>query len=451
MSNEKTKKSLLYLKDIVILILLLICCMLPLFRQFTCSLKFTIKNEYTILKVIGFIGIVFLIGYLISGLKKTDNSKKYLKNNLPIILFTIYMMWTLISCFMSPNKQNAFNGTDFRKDGYISYIMYAGIFSLALCLKSEQLKKILLNMFLLIAILGIIFIEIPKNGYLQNMFWQNDHVRGVFYNLNHYGYYLLIANAIAVFLFVTEEKILNKILYCIAYTYLLCYLIINNTFGCYLALLGTLILFLAISIIKKHNIKISLITIGIFVFVTIFANIFNNTTSQNIKQLGLDLGSIVGATSSKELENNNKETYMQAGSGRMEIWIDGLKFFANRPVLGYGPENLRPMYEADEIDQDRPHNIIIQQLTTSGLPGCILYFTALGIIILKGLKSFNAKNSIYTVTLFNTIAYLISAMFGNSMYYTSPYFFIVLGLLMNEIIKVDNCEKGKEIGEIQRN
>ena len=182
--------------------------------------------------------------------------------------------------------------------------------------------------------------------------------------------------------------------------------------------------------------------------VSIFVNIFNSSTSNNLKQLGLDLGNIASATSSKDDTN---ESYMQAGSGRMEIWIAGLEFFANRPVLGYGPENLRPMYEANGIDQDRPHNIIIQQLTTSGLPGCILYFTALGIIILKGLKSFNAKNSIYTVTLFNTIAYLISAMFGNSMYYTSPYFFIVLGLLMNEIIKVDNCEKGKEIGEIQRN
>ena len=450
MNSEKAKQNLIYLKDYIIFILLLFCCMMPLFRQFTYSLKYSLEDEYTILKIIGFIGIFFLIAYLIINIKKSSNSKDYIKNILPIILFTIYMGWTLISCIFSPNKYNAFCGTIYRKDGYISYILYAGIFALSFCLKSDRLKKLLLNLFILIAVLGIIFIELPKNGILQNIFWQNDHVRGVFFNLNHYGYYLLIATSISAFFFAIEENVLKKVYYCTIYIYLIYYLIINNTFGCYLALLGTLILFLAISIIKKQNIKIALITIGIFVFVTIFANIFNNTTSQNIKQLGLDLGSIVGATSSKELENNNKETYMQAGSGRMEIWIAGLKFFANRPVLGYGPENLRPMYEANGIDQDRPHNIIIQQLTTSGLPGCILYFTALGIIILKGLKSFNAKNSIYTVTLFNTIAYLISAMFGNSMYYTSPYFFIMLGLLMNEIIKIDD-EKGKEIGEIQRN
>lgn len=37
--------------------------------------------------------------------------------------------------------------------------------------------------------------------------------------------------------------------------------------------------------------------------------------------------------------------------------------------------------------------------------------------------------------LFMVIAYLISAMFGNSMYYTSPYFFILLGFLMGENLK----------------
>lgn len=432
MNHEKTKQNLLYLKDSIIFILLLICCMLPLFRQFTYSLEFAMQNEYTVLKIIGFIGIFFLIGYLIFSYKKIDNSKKYLKNNLPIILFIAYMFWTLISCIISPNKQNAFNGTDFRKDGYITYIMYAGIFSLVLCIKSDNFKKILLNLFLLIAILGIIFIEIPKNGYLQNTFWQNDNVRGVFFNSNHYGYYLLIANVISVFLFVTEKKLSKKILYCISYIYLLYYLIINNTFGCYLAFLGTLILFLLISIIKKQKVKIPLITLGIFLIVSLLTNIFNSKTVNSLKQLGSDLGNILTVNSS---EKSSNESYMQAGSGRMEIWIYGLEFFTERPVFGYGPENLRPLYEAKGVDQDRPHNIIIQQLTTSGLPGCIFYFTALGILIIRGLKNFNTENKIYMVSFFVTIAYLISAMFGNSMYYTSPYFFIMIGLLSSENLK----------------
>ena len=39
------------------------------------------------------------------------------------------------------------------------------------------------------------------------------------------------------------------------------------------------------------------------------------------------------------------------------------------------------------------------------------------------------------------IAYLISAMFGNSMYYTSPYLFILLGYIFNKCITKDNETK----------
>lgn len=441
MNNEKTKINLIYLKDSIIFILLLLYCMIPLLRQFSFSVKYAVENEYSILKIIGFIGIFFLVGYLIINLRKTNNSKEYIKNNLPIIIFTMYMLWTLVACIMSPDKYNSFCGTNYRKDGFISYIAYAGFFALALCLKSDKYKNILLNLFIIIAILGIVFIELPKNGYLENMFWQKDHVRGVFYNLNHYGYYLLIATSIAAFLFTTEEKIPKKICYGAEYIYLLIYLIINNTFGCYLALLGTLIIYLVISIKKKQKILISLITIGIFILVTVIVGIFDKTTLNNIQQLGFDLGNIATATASKDAETINDEAYKQAGSGRMEIWIDGLKFFAERPIFGYGPENLRLLYEANGVDQDRPHNIVIQQLTTSGLIGCLLYFTALGSILLKGIKKFESNKKILGVCLFTVISYIISAMFGNSMYYTSPYFFVILGMLMNEILKKESENK----------
>ena len=50
-------------------------------------------------------------------------------------------------------------------------------------------------------------------------------------------------------------------------------------------------------------------------------------------------------------------------------------------------------------------------------------------------KKIREKESIGKVVLFVVIAYLISAMFGNSMYYTSPYFFIFLGWLMKDNIR----------------
>ncbi len=92
------------------------------------------------------------------------------------------------------------------------------------------------------------------------------------------------------------------------------------------------------------------------------------------------------------------------------------------------------------ISQDRPHNLLIQLANTSGIPGLILYVTAVGIILIRAIKTMNENNSLHIVLLFTLVAYLISAMFGNSMYYTSPYFFILLGFLMCENVKERDCK-----------
>ena len=53
------------------------------------------------------------------------------------------------------------------------------------------------------------------------------------------------------------------------------------------------------------------------------------------------------------------------------------------------------------------------------------------------------QNPLYVVCMFSVIAYLISAMFGNSMYYTSPYYFVILGFLFKEIVETQNQKDNK--------
>ena len=60
----------------------------------------------------------------------------------------------------------------------------------------------------------------------------------------------------------------------------------------------------------------------------------------------------------------------------------------------------------------------------------------------KDILQKQSKKGIQELVLCVVIAYLISAMFGNSMYYTSPYFFIFLGWLMKDNI-IDNSKENK--------
>lgn len=430
MKKIKIIDSLYQAKEVIIFILITILYSIPLLKHLLPTYLFALNNDYFILKVIGIIGAYFLVFYIIFLFYKSENKKDLFKDLLPVFILLLYMIWSLISSIFSENKSLAFLGTFYRHDGYITYLLYAGCFGLSFGLKSTKAKKALLYIFTIIAIFSILLIELAKNSILIGFVCNLDISTASFFNSNHYGYYLLLTTAICSFLFITEHNKFLKILNLIMYSFLLYYLVLNNTFGCYIALITTLIIFLIISIIKKENKITYTIPIVIFILVSIFVTTnSNNVTTGNISSLTKDIGTLLTSSS-------QDKKWKKAGSGRMELWYYGLQFIIEKPILGYGPENLESKYLNLGINQDRPHNLIIQLATTSGIPGLILYSFAIGLILVRGIKRFTVKNQLLIICLFSVIAYLISAMFGNSMYYTSPYYFIILGFLFQEIVNL---------------
>lgn len=185
---------------------------------------------------------------------------------------------------------------------------------------------------------------------------------------------------------------------------------------------------------------ITTVSILIFIINSCFVQ-YNgiNVVTNNMKNLFSDVSSMFKVTKDRitntEIKTETEKKLEKAGSGRAKIWKYGLKIFLDKPILGYGADNLESEYRKYNIRQDRPHNLIIQLATTSGLPGCILYIIAIGLILARAFKRLNNSNRIYTIVFFAIIAYLISAMFGNSMYYTSPYYFIFLGIIFSITIR----------------
>ena len=267
---------------------------------------------------------------------------------------------------------------------------------------------------------------VKNNTILLNYINYKEIKLGVFYNSNHYGYYLTLASTLACILFITEKNKIIKILYAITYITLVYNLILNNTLGCYIAVSTTIVIFTIYCIYNKKYRVFSIISILIFIIISCIIQINGkNIVAKNIKGLTNDAKSIINSNK----ENTNWE---KAGSGRAKLWKYGIIIFMQKPILGYGAENLEVEYVKYNINQDRPHNLIIQLATTSGLPGLLLYISGIGLILFRGLKRLKEDDNTYIAVYFTVIAYLISAMFGNSMYYTSPYFFILLGFIMNK-------------------
>ena len=261
----------------------------------------------------------------------------------PLFLLLLFMIWTLFSTFNAKNRYLAFYGTSYRLDGYISYIAYAGCFGLAYSMSSDKTKKALLYAFVITVFLNALITQLSTTGIFLKVLLVKDVTLSSFFNINHYGYYLLTATAVVSFLFITEKKKILKVINLFIYTYLLYFLIINNTFGCYLALIFTLIVFLITTIIKKENKWPVLLLITIFVIVSIFVNMGSRkVTSSNFTSLSKDLTNIFSKPSTATSATTTKNSYtsksadapwMHAGSGRMKLWAKGLEFIAKRPLL----------------------------------------------------------------------------------------------------------------------
>lgn len=428
-------------KNYIIYFMLLLWAIVPVVKtiRFTDRRWHADENSLKLMVVIGIVGIAIFIGWFIYKLIKSSNKKEFLKKIIPIFFFTAYMIWTLVSCIFAENKKNVFEGTEYRKEGYFMYLNYAGFFLCAFLLDSDKLRKTILNTMIVVTTLMAILslcVSMKINPVFFNMYFVNTSRKTAYFsNFNHYGYFLMISLMACFGMYVTEKNKKVKVLYLISFAFISYMLIYNNTFGCYLAVAISLILYTIYVIIKKKNVVTTLCAILIFVILSCTVKENNiNLAYYNIKGIVKDIKAIVTRVINIKDDDDDEieKDFEKAGTSRVKLWKYGLQFFAENPILGYGPDNLDSKYDSvGIIDQDRPHNLLIQLATTSGLPGLILYVTAVGIIIIKGIKEFLKKDEKGQEFLVVVITYLISAMFGNSMYYTSPYFFIFLGFLMN--------------------
>ncbi len=191
------------------------------------------------------------------------------------------------------------------------------------------------------------------------------------------------------------------------------------------------------------------------------------------------------------------EEVSNTGSGRGEVWIKSLDLMEQRPLFGWGLENmLNEFYKQYGINEGRTHNLILQLAGTTGIVGMLLYISAVAVIFFKVLFDFkfidykiktrsillaicaivgiiiyaimqkaigvmllsaivafavsvflalisNIKSMklriskwglIEYVTMPTFIAYMVSSLFGNSAFYTSPYFMVILGMMIASII-----------------
>lgn len=333
------------------------------------------------------------------------------------------LLWSVFATLLSDNPWHCFWGSEYRFDGLRSYFFYAAVMALAFMITSDERRCNLMRLHSGVAnVMAVIMMcqEWKVPGFGENHGWLRT---AVFYNPNHLAYYLCMSIMCLVGLYVYAVERKWQIYFAVSFAFQVYVLIVNSTFGCYLAVLVGMaaMIFLLWRSDKKYAQKMRLL-IGIVLLLSImsFLGWIPSSENENLR----DNFSTIAEDANKLAEQT--EDVGRVGNKRWICWTTAVEMIAKKPLFGYGPEMWWSEY-AMRTEHDRPHNEYLQHAGFLGIPALLMYLAALITLFIHQWKNLPKLHEGTIIAAGAVVAYLFSALFGNTMFYTTPYFFMLLG------------------------
>lgn len=418
MIKQKLKSSLILLLLFVPLVVLLS------YKLF--DYKVTTIIWYYLILYIGIIGFIYGI-YII--VKNIDIKKVDIKDKIPFILVIIFLIFAILSTINSSNIVLSLIGSEYRRDGLFSYISYIGIGLISMFIFKDKDKKIIYKLFVIIGLILTIFTRFGMNDFL---FPIQILYNGIFFQFNHFSYFIILCLVCNTCLFITSKG-KESLIYIISYMFMLELLILNDTFGGYIAvLLTTIFIIIYYTMIKKIIIKPIILLI---VFALLSLNVSDSGGVVVLRNFNINFEQVKHLDMTNLDKKEEIEKLKHLGTDRGRLWLSSIKLIQEKPLLGYGIENIEKELKEDGNYNDKPHNLILGLMVFIGIPGALALLTCFGIVVLRNIAKIREIDDLTFVALAGTICYLISSMFGNSMFYTQPYFSIFFGFLLSNIVK----------------
>ena len=388
---------------------------------------------------------IITIGFLFVLLIFLHGKNFYIKSEKAsywFFLFSILLLWAVMSTALSDNPIEQFIGSEVICDGLFTYFVYAAMFVIG-CIftKERERRKIILFFTVIITYLSaIMLLQETRNSFIVYCF--PTIKSSVFQNSNYFGYMLCISVIALLGLYLYDDSV-NKhfnIIYGILYTLQLFTLLINKTFGSYLAVLVSLPICYLFYYWSGRRWKREIwIPIIIFTVLSVWYFAFYSSDFQIL--MG-DVNDII----------IDPEAAGYAGSGRWALWMDSIERIKVRPIFGWGPEGFNE--QGTFATMGSPHNDVFQIAGYLGIPAVIIYYGAFLTLenhLYKHIKELSISTLIASGMV---VCYLISALFGHPVYNTTPYFWLFLGMItvMNEqdttclqIVSIENDMEKKKI------
>ena len=376
-----------------------------------------------------FLYIPGAVGILL-GAYYLERTKVY---KLPLIFMFLFGIWCIVCTAQSETLTLSLFGFVPMSDSVSVYLAYFGMIMLGLILGSDKkyaliVGKIFIAMTLFISILSII--DSPK---LFNMFVNEAtncfHYQGVYFNTNQMGYHLSVALIINAYFLENSKNKVEKIIYLVAFAILTNMLILNNTMGAYLAVTLTLIFAVIWSFINREsNKKLPLLALGAFIVISTISCLYCDNVINNFSSMFGDVTTLIE-------DDSATDEIDSIGSSRGRLWIRAFSFIKVSPIFGFGLQGVG----------FSSHNMFLQIGMYTGIPGLALYLAILLSGVVKLIIMRKTISPLTKACAFTVISYLISGFFGVTVFYTAPYFYLVLGVCLAGLTKQE--ETTRALGE----
>lgn len=339
-------------------------------------------------------------------------------------LLLALLVWSVISTLQARDIQIALMGHYYGRDGLFSYFIYAGVFLCASMIRDERYRRRLLRLYGgVVCYLALIMIvqEATRSSFLDHSF---PSFRAVVFNqFNHFGYVLCMGVLALAGLWLYDREVgrVARALYLAGFMLLVYALMLNDTFGAYLATLAALpVIYLFYARSGRRAGAAELLPAILFVLMSVLNTLGllpgTNALLANLTTFGFDLKNVV----------EGSEEAARAGTGRLTLWRDTIQRIGQRPIFGFGPEGFWGEYAI--TNNDSTHNEYLRIAGFLGIPALLMYLGALVTLARHHWKAIRRLSPMVLCVAGVTVVYLFSACFGNPLFNTVPYFWMFYGL-----------------------
>lgn len=358
--------------------------------------------------------------------------RRWLAGHKAVLFFGLLFCWAVVSWALSGHRFRSFFGTGYRHDGLLTYLFYIGLFCMTQQLDRRRMRLVMEIFAAVGALLGLLCVF--PGSCLAALFFQSGsgYTQSIFLTRTHYGYFLSLCVPTATVLLLTDEYPAAKPrrALCLAARtaelwLLVNALVYNSTRAALVGLAVTAVLLNAFVLRLHKDARRRILWVDALVLAA-FAGLNTGNYVAQMAQRNLEyLGDVQATASGSDAHANALDLLT---SYRYSMWRYGIKYALQRPLFGWGPDNLGELYFADGLAYtDRPHNEFIQIAATLGLPALGLYLCGL-YHWLRPLVQGSRRLDLFDFGLaMVAVSYLVNSVFSNSMFYTTPYFYMFLG------------------------